>query len=188
MDQTWQSMRGQFLMAMPGLTDPNFHQSVTCLAEHNSKGAMGIVITRVHPEITAKMIFDELHIQAAEHASTIPVYLGGPVHINELFVLHGPPLAWEGSMRVNESLALSNSRDVLEAIAADRGPRSFIISLGCAGWGPGQLEHEILGNAWINGPFSETIAFQMAVDERWEAAMQEIGIDPALLSDTAGNA
>ena len=188
MDQTWQSLRGQFLVAMPGLSDPNFHQSVTCLAEHNPKGAMGIVITRVHPEINAKMIFDELHIPAAEGAGTIPVFLGGPVHINELFVLHGAPLVWEGSMRVTESLALSNSRDVLEAIAADQGPRSFIISLGCAGWGPGQLEDEILGNAWINGPFSETIAFKTAADERWEAAMRAIGIDPDLLSDTAGNA
>ena len=188
MDQTWQSLRGQFLMAMPGLTDPNFYQSVTCLAEHNPKGAMGIVISRVHPEINAKMIFDELHIPAAEQAGNIPVYLGGPVHINELFILHGPPFTWDGTMRVAESLALSNSRDVLEAIALDQGPRSYIIALGCAGWGPGQLEHEILGNAWINGPFSEAIAFRTAVDDRWEAALQVIGIDPASLSDTAGNA
>jgi putative transcriptional regulator len=188
MDQTWQSLKGQFLMAMPGLVDPNFYQSVTCLSEHNQKGAMGIVITRIHPEINAKMIFDELQIPAAGDAQKVPVHMGGPVHMNELFVLHGAPFAWEGSMMVTEELALSNSRDILEAIAMGKGPRAFIIALGCAGWGPGQLESEIRGNAWITGPYSEEIAFRMAVERRWEAAMQGIGIDPALLSDTAGHA
>jgi putative transcriptional regulator len=108
--------------------------------------------------------------------------------MNELFVLHGAPFAWDGSMMVTEGLALSNSRDILEAIAAGSGPRAFIIALGCAGWGPGQLESEIRSNAWINGPYAEAIAFQIEVERRWEAAMQRIGIDPALLSDTAGHA
>ncbi len=188
MQQTWQSLKGQFLMAMPGLTDPNFYQSVTCLSEHNPKGAMGIVVTRVHPEVNAKMIFDELQISATAAAEKISVHVGGPVHMNELFVLHGAPFTWEGSMMVTEALALSNSRDILEAIAAGNGPQSFIIALGCAGWGPGQLESEIRGNAWITGPYSEAIAFQLEVERRWEAAMRMIGIDPALLSDTAGHA
>ena len=173
---------------MPGLNDPNFFQSVTCLSEHNQKGAMGIVITRVHQEINAKMIFDELEIPTLPQAKEIPIHIGGPVHMNELFVLHTAPFTWEGSMMITGSLALSNSRDILQAIADGSGPRSFIIALGCAGWGPGQLESEIRSNAWINGPYSEEIAFQMEVERRWEAAMQRIGIDPALLSDTAGHA
>jgi putative transcriptional regulator len=188
MDQTWESLKGQFLMAMPGLLDPNFYQSVTCLSEHNQKGAMGIVITRIHPEINAKMIFDELEIHTAIDALKIPVHIGGPVHMNELFVLHAAPFTWEGSMMITEALALSNSRDILEAIAAGKGPQAFIIALGCAGWGPGQLESEIRSNSWMTGPYSEEIAFQMEVDRRWEAAMRGIGIDPALLSDTAGHA
>jgi putative transcriptional regulator len=188
MDQTWQSLKGQFLMAMPGLADPNFYQSVTCLSEHNQKGAMGIVITRIHPEINAKMIFDELEIQIATDAQKIPIHIGGPVHMNELFVLHGTPFTWEGSMMVTGELALSNSRDILEAIAMGHGPQAFIIALGCAGWGPGQLESEIRSNAWMTGPYSEEIVFRTEVDQRWEAAMQRIGIDPALLSDTAGHA
>ena len=188
MDQTWQSLKGQFLMAMPGLADPNFFQSVTCMSEHNPKGAMGIVITRVHPDINAQMLFDELKIPASEGAEKIPIHIGGPVHMNELFVLHGAPFGWEGSMMITGALALSNSMDILEAIAGGHGPRNYIITLGCAGWGPGQLEAEIRGNAWINGPFSEEIVFQMEVARRWEAAMQRIGIDPALLSDTAGHA
>jgi putative transcriptional regulator len=91
-------------------------------------------------------------------------------------------------MMVNGEVALSNSLDILEAIAMGRGPSAYIIALGCAGWGPGQLESEIRGNAWINGPYSKSIAFEMEVERRWEAAMQGIGIDPALLSDTAGHA
>ena len=188
MDQNWPSLKGQFLMAMPGLADPNFYQSVTLLSEHNPKGAMGIVITRIHPEVNGKMIFDELGISATAGGEKIPVHIGGPVHMNEIFVLHGAPFTWEGSMMVTGELALSNSRDILGAIAVGRGPQSFIIALGCAGWGPGQLEREIHGNFWITSPYSEAIAFQMDVERRWEAAMQRIGIDPALLSDTAGHA
>jgi putative transcriptional regulator len=188
MDQTWQSLKGQFLMAMPGLADPNFYQSVTCLSEHNPKGAMGIVLTRVHPTVNGKMIFDELQIPTAAGAEKIPIHIGGPVHMNEIFVLHGAPFTWEGSMMITGELALSNSRDILEAISGGSGPRAFIIALGCAGWGPGQLESEIRSNSWINGPYSEAIAFQMEVERRWEAALKGIGIDPALLSDTAGHA
>lgn len=188
MDQRWTSLKGQFLMAMPGLVDPNFYQSVTCLAEHNPTGAMGIVISRVNPEINASMIFNELQIATLDDVDKIPVHIGGPVHRNELFVLHGAPFNWEGSMRVNEALALSNSRDILEAIAMGRGPAAYIIALGCAGWGPAQLEGEMRANAWINGPYSEEIAFRMDVEARWEASMKSIGIDPVLLSDSAGHA
>lgn len=188
MDPTWQSLKGQFLVAMPGLVDPNFYQSVTCLAEHNPKGAMGIVISRVHPEVTARMIFDELQIPVVAAVQNKPVHIGGPVHMNEIFVLHSGPFSWEGSMMVSAELALSNSRDILEAIAAGRGPQSFVVAMGCAGWGPGQLESEIRANAWITGPYSEALVFEMEVDRRWEAAMALIGIDPALLSDTAGHA
>jgi putative transcriptional regulator len=188
MDQTWQSLKGQFLMAMPGLADPNFYQSVTCLSEHNPKGAMGIMLTRVHPTVNGKRIFAELHIPTAAGAENIPVHIGGPVHMNEIFVLHVAPFTWEGSMMVNGELALSNSRDILEAIALGSGPQAYIIALGCAGWGPGQLESEIHSNAWINGPYSESIAFKIEVERRWELALQGIGIDPVSLSAKAGHA
>lgn len=188
MDQQWQTLKGQFLMAMPGLSDPNFYQSVTCLSEHNAKGAMGIVISRIHPDVDSGMIFDELKIPAVADARTIPIHVGGPVHPGEIFVLHGAPFAWDGSMMITPEVGLSNSLDVLEAIAAGHPPRGFIIALGCAGWGPGQLEYEISSNAWVTGPFSPEIAFEIPVAERWESAMKGIGIDPALLSDTAGHA
>lgn len=188
MEQGWQSLKGQYLMAMPGLNDPNFFQSVTCLSEHNAKGAMGIIVSRVHTDVDAGMIFDELRIPAVPSAREIPVHFGGPVHTGEIFVLHGPPFAWEGSMMVTPEVGLSNSRDILEAIAAGHPPRGFIIALGCAGWGPGQLEGEIQANSWITAPFNRDVAFEMPVAQRWESAMQGIGIDPSRLCDTAGHA
>jgi putative transcriptional regulator len=110
------SLKGQFLMAMPGLVDPNFHQTVTCMCEHNSQGAMGLVVNRVQNALMAKDIFEELKIEYSPGAEKIPIHTGGPVHIAEIFVLHGPPFDWEASLRITQNLALSNTRDILECI------------------------------------------------------------------------
>jgi putative transcriptional regulator len=182
------SLKGQFLMAMPGLVDPNFHQTVTCMCEHNSQGAMGLVVNRVQNGLTAKDIFEELKIKHAPGAEKIPIYTGGPVHMAEIFILHGPPFEWEASLKITQNLALSNTRDIIESIASGKGPPSFIIVLGCAGWGPGQLEAEIKQNAWLTVPVFEENIFEMPVENRWEEAVRKMGIDPALLSDTAGHA
>jgi putative transcriptional regulator len=181
-------LKGQFLMAMPGLIDPNFHQTVTCMCEHNAEGAMGLVINRVHHALTAKDIFEELNISCSPRANHIPIHLGGPVHIAEIFVLHGPPFDWEASVMITPDVALSNTKDIIESIALDKGPESYIISLGCAGWGPGQLEAEIKQNAWLTYPVFEENIFKMPVENRWEEAVKKMGIDPRLLSDKAGHA
>ena len=182
------TLKGQFLLAMPGLIDPNFHQTVTCICEHNDTGAMGIIINRVHHSLSAKDIFEELTIEHAPGAESVPVHLGGPVHIGEIFVLHGPPFDWEASLMITPSLAMSNTKDILEAVAMSRGPKAYIISLGCAGWGPGQLEFEIKENAWLNHPIFEENIFDMPIELRWEEAVKKMGIDPFLLSNTAGHA
>jgi putative transcriptional regulator len=182
------SLKGQFMMAMPGLMDPNFYQTVTCICEHNENGAMGIIINRVQPSVSGRDVFEELQIEFAPGAQSIPVHIGGPVHLGEIFVLHGSPLNWEASLIVTPSVAMSNTRDVLEAIAMNQGPRSFIICLGCAGWGPGQLEAEIRENAWLTSPIFEENIFELPIELRWEEAVKKMGINPTLLSDTAGHA
>jgi len=182
------SLKGQFLLAMPNLMDPNFYQTVTCICEHSEDGAMGIIINRVHHSLVAKDIFEELAIEHGPGMDSIPIYLGGPVHPGEIFVLHGPPFNWEASLMITPSLAMSNTRDILEAIAMGSGPQAFIIILGCAGWGPGQLESEIKENAWLNYPVFDENIFDMSVELRWGEAVKKLGIDPALLSDTAGHA
>jgi putative transcriptional regulator len=182
------SLKGQFLLAMPSLLDPNFYQTVTCICEHNENGAMGIIVNRVHHSLTAKDIFEELAIENVPGTQSIPIYLGGPVHVGEIFVLHGPPLSWQSSLMITPSLAMTNTRDILEAVAMDRGPRAFIIILGCAGWGAGQLESEIKENAWLNYAIFEENIFDMPVELRWEEVLKKMGINPTLLSDTAGHA
>ena len=108
--------------------------------------------------------------------------------MNTIFVLHGPPFGWDGCFVFLPSLAMSNTRDILEAIAIGKGPESFIISMGCAGWGPGQLESEIRKNAWLTCPVVEEIIFDIPIEARWEEALKRMGIDPIFLSDSAGHA
>ena len=182
------SLKSKFLTAMPLLLDHNFYQTVTCICEYTSTGAVGIVINRVEPSLSGKNIFDELKMEYTATAESIPIYIGGPVHPGEIFVLHGPPFNWEGCLLITPTLAMSNTRDILEAVAMGIGPKSFIIALGCAGWGPGQLESEIKQNAWLTSPIFEEVIFDMPIETRWEEVMRKMGIDPALLLDTAGHA
>ena len=182
------SLKGQFLLAMPALLDPNFSQTVTCICEHNEEGALGVVVNRVHQELSGKDIFEELKMDYAPGADSIAVHLGGPVHIGELFVLHGPPFDWEACLKITPTLGMSNSRDILESIAMNRGPHSFIIALGCAGWGPGQLEYEMKENAGLTFPIYEENIFELPVEVRWEEAVRKMGIDPSLLSNASGHA
>jgi putative transcriptional regulator len=181
-------MKAQFLIAMPGLLDPNFSQTVTCICEHTSEGALGLVINRAHPALSAKEIFTELKLEYAGGTEKMPIYIGGPVHFDEIFILHGPPFGWNGCLRVTSTLALSNTRDILTSISQGKGPEKVIIALGCAGWGPGQLESEISQNAWLTGPVSDDVIFEVPENERWNAAVKKLGIDPVLLSHTAGHA
>jgi putative transcriptional regulator len=186
--ETGNSLKGQFLIAMPSLLDPNFFQAVTCICEHTLEGALGLVINRLLPDLNGMMIFQELGFDPVPDMKTIPVYLGGPVHKGQIFVLHGPPFDWGSFHPVTPSLALSNSKDILDSLARGKGPDSFIITLGCAGWGPGQLESEIMANAWLTSPVNETILFKTQAENRWEQSAKLLGIDISLLGDTVGHA
>lgn len=189
MEQGYTSnLKGQFLIAMPSLMDPNFNQTVTCLCEHNENGAIGIVINRVHDQFTCKNLYRELSIEYTENSAKRPVFLGGPVHIGEVFILHGPPFDWEGCLQITSTLAMSNTMDIMRAVAMDRGPESAIIALGCAGWGAQQLESEIRENAWLTCPVSDGIIFEEEIEARWSSAVRKLGIDPGLLTETPGHA
>jgi len=186
--QSTSYLKGQFILAMPGLADPNFAKTVTCICEHTQDGAVGVSINRMGVAIFGKDLFEGLNIEYSPDAAAIPIYIGGPVHIGEIFILHGPPLNWQGSFLITPSLAMSRTPDILEAIATDRGPQSFVITLGCAGWGSGQLEAEIMENVWLISPIFEEIIFNTPVEKRWEMAVNKLGIDPDMLSNTAGHA
>lgn len=182
-------LKGQMLMAMPNLADPNFSKTVTCICEHTEAGALGIVINRIHPFISAKEIFKELKIDYVTEAESIRIFIGGPVHVGELFILHGPPFHWKGCINITPTLALSNTRDILESIARGEGVVSaFLVALGCAGWGQLQLESELSANAWLTGPVADELLFEVPIESRWDRAMELIGIDPMKLSNATGSA
>ncbi len=173
-DEISQSIKGQFLLAIPGLPDPNFAQTVTCMCEHNESGALGFIVNKVHPLLTGRELFEDLNIQCDKSVDSLEIYLGGPVQPSGVFVLHGPPFDWNESLKVSDRLALSNSRDILEAIAVQQGPESFMILLGCAGWGPMQLDNELNDSAWLTCPMSEEIIFSTNTELRYDKAMMMI--------------
>lgn len=173
-DDLSQSMKGQFLLAIPGLPDPNFAQTLTCICEHNESGALGFIVNKVHPLLTGRELFEDLKIEFTDSVDKIDIFLGGPVQPSGVFVLHGPPFDWHESLKINDWLALSNSRDILEAIALQKGPENFMILLGCAGWGPLQLDHELADSAWLTCPISREIIFSTHTDLKYEKAMMMI--------------
>jgi len=173
-DDISQSMKGKFLLAIPGLPDPNFAQTVTCMCEHNESGALGFIINKVHPLLTGRELFEDLKIDCDKSVDKLEIYLGGPVQPSGVFVLHGPPFDWNESLKVTDWLALSNSRDILEAVALQKGPESFKIILGCAGWGPMQLDNELSDSAWLTSPISQEILFSTGTELKYEKAMMTI--------------
>jgi len=182
------SLKGQFIIAMPNLADPNFYQTVVCICEHTAQGAVGIVTNRIHPFLTGKDIFEGIQIECTVGLATRQIHSGGPVHHFEIFILHTEPFGWDGCLMVTPSLAMSNSRDIITEIAQGGGPDSYIISLGCAGWGPGQLDAEIKENVWLTSAVWESLIFDFQVEDQWNAAIKKLGIDPLLISATAGHA
>jgi putative transcriptional regulator len=173
-------LTGQLLIAMPAMGDPRFAQSVIYLCAHTAEGAMGLVLNRPlkDPSFEAPL----------PPARRIRLYAGGPVDDARGFVLHTTDWTGEGSLCVNEGLALTASLDVLKAIAEGGGPREGILALGYAGWGPGQLDAEIQQNAWLSVPADEAIVFGGDHDTKWRRALGKLNIDPLLLSGAAGHA
>lgn len=187
-------LANQFLIAMPGLADPNFAGSVIYLFEHTERGAMGLVINRP-TELDMGALFEKIEVKLeAAPLSDQPVYFGGPVQIERGFVLHEATaeVRYSSSLAVPGGLTMTTSKDILEAVALGAGPNQFLMTLGYAGWGAGQLEEEITLNDWINVPLSQEqmidIIFNTPSSQRYERTMSHLGFDPSHLSGEAGHA
>jgi len=177
----------QFLIAMPSLADPNFHGTVTYLCAHNDDGAMGIVINRPLELMVSEVLGHlDIAVSAAEVQRT-PVLQGGPVQRDRGFVIHEPAGDWDAVLKVGERIGVATSRDILAAMARGEGPERALIALGYAGWGAGQLEREVLDNAWLSGPSDSEIIFDVPYGERWERATRKLGVDPEKLMGQAGH-
>jgi putative transcriptional regulator len=177
-----------FLIAMPGLMDENFNQAVTYICEHDDNGTFGIIINR-ESTVTLDNVMQQMKIPYHPDSNEIDtVYNGGPVQANRGFILHRPTGNWDSSLIVNDHVALTTSRDILESIADKTGPDDKIIALGYAGWAPGQLEQEMAANAWLSCPAEQQIIFNTPIQDRWQAAARLIGIDLQLMSNDTGHA
>jgi len=184
-----QALTGHFLIAMPGMGDPNFARGITFVCQHSEDGAMGLVVNRLS-DYRLGDVLQQMHMpcERAEVADA-PVLVGGPVQPERGFVLHASSKReWDSSYRVNDTLTVTTSRDILAAMADGDGPDRALVALGYAGWGAGQLEQELRENAWLTVRADERILFDTALDERWGAAVALVGINPANLTSYSGRA
>lgn len=181
------SLRDHFLIALPGLRDSIFSSSITYVCDHNEHGAMGIVLT--HPlNIYLNDVFDQLAIKYDPSAYSVPVLAGGPVNVQQGFVLHRDQGEWDSTLQIADDVCLTASRDIVNAIAENRGPAGAQFALGYAGWSSGQLEEEIAANSWLTIPAEKAIIFDVPISERRAAVEKHLGVNLNLISRVAGHA
>ena len=191
-------LKHHFLIAMPGLEDETFARSVVYLCEHSERGAMGLIINKP-AAISMRVLFDKVDLpllrdDLVENA----VSQGGPVQTERGFVLHDPvrmdPVTDDNSpiyastLKVPGGLEMTTSRDVLEALSSGAGPRRVLITLGYSSWGEGQLESELGENTWLTVPASAEVIFEVPMAQRYERALDLLGLKSWMLSPDAGHA
>lgn len=182
------SLSNQMLIAMPGMVDPNFSSTVTLICEHNAEGALGIIINRPI-EMKLGGLFRQLDLKVIDQRIVEdPVLSGGPVAQDRGFVLHEPGEDFDSSLRVSPDIQLTLSRDILDSIAAGKGPARTLVALGYAGWDSGQLEKEVMENTWLTVPSSPEILFDVPFNDRWAVSANTLGIDINQISPHAGHA
>ena len=181
-------LANHLLIAMPGLSDPNFSRGVTLLCQHDGDGAMGVVVNRVS-EYTLGEVFRQMGIASDDEAlQARAVLAGGPVHPERGFVIHDGDGEWDSSLEIGDGLRLTTSRDVLEAMARGDGPSQAVVALGCAGWGAGQLEQELVDDSWLMVPNRREVLFELPLEQRWQAAAGSIGVDLVNYASHSGHA
>lgn len=186
------NLANHFLIAMPSMSDPVFSGTVVYLCEHNSQGALGMVINKA-TDMCIDDLLDRVELQGEKAPEFLaladqPVMFGGQVQEDRGFVLHTPGDAYSSTLKVTDQIAFTTSRDILEAIASGHGPSRFLISVGYSGWSAGQLEGEIAGNAWLTVEADPAILFDLPLEQRYTAAINLLGIDPLMLAPEAGHA
>lgn len=191
-----ESLQNHFLIAMPALRDPNFEKTVTLICQHDEKGALGVVVNRATNMVLGD-IFEELelgntgtdsHHDSLADINARSVHYGGPVQSDRGLILHSSEMRFETTLQITESLCLTTSPDILEAMAINNGPAKSLVLLGHASWAPQQLEAELSENAWLSTPASEDIVFSANLEDRWLTAAAHLGVDIRLMSMQTGHA
>ena len=182
------NLTDHFLIAMPAMDDPYFSRTLIYIAEHNDQGALGLIVNRPI-DMDLATLFEKIEVPLeSPNVGRLPVYFGGPVQTARGFVLHRPVGNWQSTLAVTSEVGLTSSRDVLQAVGKGGQPGEIMVTLGYSGWGAGQLENELVQNAWLTVPADPRILFELPFEERLPSAMETLGIDFANLSEKAGHA
>lgn len=182
-------LTGKFLIAMPGMGDPRFETSLILICAHSASGAMGLIVNKPLPEPGFAELLSQLDIPVAPDCPRVPVHFGGPVESSRGFVLHGPDYETEdGTLKIDERFSMTATLQVLQDLGEGHGPQTALLALGYAGWGPGQIEDEMLQNGWLSCEATAEIAFAPDSTTKWERALKTLGVDALTLSSTAGRA
>lgn len=183
-------LAGKLLLAMPVMGDPRFHRAVIFLCAHDVNGAMGLVVNHTLPGVQFKQLLDQLKIASNIEIDlrnfTIPILSGGPVEGSRGFLLHSSEFRQSDTITIDPSFSVTGTIDALKAVAKGEGPEQMLFILGYAGWGAGQLEKELQDNAWLVADPDPDIIFKAQPEQKWERAVQKLGVNPAMLSSAAG--
>jgi putative transcriptional regulator len=188
---------GQFLIAMPCMSDRRFARAVIYMCAHSTQGAMGLIVNQRAPHISFPELLEKLSIGTQPESGAIiapelidmDVHVGGPVDRGLGFVLHSSDyFAADSTLPINDDVSLTATVEILRAIAGGTGPHRAILALGYAGWRPGQLEDEIQANGWLHCPADLDLLFDRNLDQKYERALSKIGINPSHLVNEAGHA
>jgi putative transcriptional regulator len=182
------SLIGKLLLAMPAMGDPRFERAVIYICAHNEDGAMGLIINQQIEDLTYAELLEQLRIDVEGDITEVTIHEGGPVETGRGFVLHSADFAQDTTSIVSETIALTATVDILRAMAQDKGPIHSLLALGYAGWGKGQLENEMIQNAWLTAHADDEIIFNTLLEDKWPRAMKMIGVDVSMLSSDAGHA
>ena len=180
-------LTGQFLLAMPGMLDPRFDHAVIAMCAHDANGAIGIGVGQTYTGLGLHDLLEQFGIEPGESLNA-PVHIGGPVEPRRGFVVHSRDWGGQDTIDVAGRWALSGTVDVLRAIAGGTGPTRWVVALGYAGWGEGQLDGEMRRHGWLATRGDDSIIFNEEAPRRWELAMRSAGVDPRLLAPTSGQA
>ncbi len=186
-DQT-EYLTGQLLVAMPQMEDQRFARSVVYICAHSDDGAMGLILNKLAEAINFSDLLEQLNLPVAKVSDKTRVHFGGPVETGRGFVLHSDDFTQDASLLIEKGVALTATVDILSAISKGNGPRNYLLALGYAGWAPGQLDSEIQANGWLIAPADTDILFGSKIENKWNTALNTIGIDVTMLSSHAGHA
>ena len=187
--QSPDSLKGQILIAMPGMGDPRFDHSVIYLCAHSGEGAMGLILNKPASDLELPSLMEQIGITPTDKMRKMPIRFGGPVEHGRGFVLHSADYSNNNStLQVNDTFGMTATLDILEDIAKGGGPDTCLLALGYAGWGPGQLEQELQANGWLTSDAGPELIFDPNVEGMWSQALHSIGIDPSMLSSVGGRA